>query len=91
MTAARAPRSSIVIVEGSGTALTLAPPAPPSETDGAELAPPAPSKLPLVARNELDGASELAKTNPVAPAIGLPSEADGASVNVEPAPITSDA
>ena len=79
--------------DGSGTALTLAPLAPPSETpDAGPVEPPNPSRLPLGVTNELDGASELASTNPLdeIAAIGLPLEFDGASVNVAPLPMTSD-
>src|SRR5436305_14093684 len=77
------------MVDGSGTALMLAlltP--PPSETDEDELAEPALSKLPPDATNELDGINEPASAKLLA--IGLPLESDGASVNVEPAPITSE-
>lgn len=79
------------MLAGSGTALTPAPPIPPSDAAGAALgaalgAAPRPSRLPLVIC-ELDGVNEPASANP--DAIGLPSAAEGASVNVAPLPMIS--
>ena len=79
-------RQARTIVDGSGTALTEPPETPPSDIEGVAEAPPVPpNKLPLAATKELAGASEPASTRPPpVAAIGLPSGADGARVNVAP-------
>lgn len=78
-------------VEGSGTALDAPLTLLASDTmanKGVEPLPP--SRLLLAATAELDGASDPARTKPPPDTIGLPSGADGAKVNTEPLPITSD-
>ncbi len=65
---------------------------PPRLTAAADVLP-APSKLPLLASSELAGVSEPASTKLLPdprPAIGLPSAADAANVNVARLPITSE-
>ena len=79
-----------MIVEGSGTALTLARVTPlASETVEVELVAAAASRFPLEAGNELAGVNDPANAN-TCPIIGLPSLFDGASVNVASEPITKD-